>query len=625
MRNKFYVCLVGIFFANILSATSGTFMSFAKIGSWAIEGKCRVYCANPEGWRFFVETIDSGEKGVELVRVKLHSQKPSKLPVFSVMVNLSGDDARFLWRPELSCRKFDRAGVMPYESHARFMSSAVQWLPLYAFLDGEDKNILTVSSSESRGRVVFRGGTQEGPNTLVAEYTYNTKDCETLRESFEVTVRYDTRRRSADVTLADAAAWIRKADPAVERPVPEAAFEPLWSSWCAYHSSITDAIVEEEAAIARSIGLNTIIIDDGWQFKSGPWWIYNGENLPNERYSKDFVSHIKRIREAGTKVVLWYPVNLITDNVVNFADYKERILFRRSWGPYVWDPRFPDRREFFLSRIKTAMKEWKVDGLKLDFVDSWGLDFDGCKHPDVTKGLNGRDTPDLMEVASRVMLEARDIVSGIRPDGVIEFRQCYIGPAMLKACTQMRVQDCPGSLPEMRYGIANLRLLCGQNAVHSDPIQWSKTASEESVADSILASIFGIGQYSVRLREIPKGQLAVLKHYIAFAREHAQALYRGSFRVQGLTSDAPVLVGEIQDERIIGVYKSDFVASCGAGDKRIIVLNGTGTERVTLRFDSPVKFAVYGPRGQSLGTKSFAAGVFDVEIPRGGYISSLTH
>lgn len=240
--------------------------------------------------------------------------------------------------------------------------------------------------------------------------------------------------------------------------------------------------------------------------------------------------------------------------------------------------------------------------------------------PDVSGGIGGRDVRDLMPAVVKTMTEAREIVSGARPDALIEFRQCYVGPAMLKCCTQMRVQDCPGSLAEMRYGIANLRLTCGPNAVHSDPIQWARDATAEQVAESVLASIFGIGQYSVQLTSSPAGQLAVLKHWVAFTRAHSQALYRGDFRVQGLSSDAPVLVGESADERIVGAYKPGFVADCGAPDRRVFVLNCTGTPRVAVRFAAAAKGVVYGPDGARCGDVEIPAGLAEIQVPRGGFV-----
>ena len=178
------------------------------------------------------------------------------------------------------------------------------------------------------------------------------------------------------------------------------------------------------------------------------------------------------------------------------------------------------------------------------------------------------------------------------------------------------------AVAEMRYGIANLRLTCGQNAVHSDPIHWAHDASATSVAESILASIFGIGRYSVRLTESSPEQLKILKHWVAFAREHSAALYHGDFRVQGLSSDAPVLVGETAEERIVGSYKPGFVADCGMPDRRIIVLNGTGATRVAVRFGAATKGIVFGPDGARLEDLAIPAGLSEIVLPRGGYMSS---
>ena len=614
---KIIACAV--FFTAIVASAA---VQAVRVGEWALDGMCHIKNHDPKNWSLYTKALPSKTKGVSYVHIRLESEKPAKRPLLTAKMRLPGGEARALWRPETGCRKFERAGFLPFSSHASFASCCAQWMPLYAFLDAEDNNILTLASSESRDRVVFRGGTEEGPNNLKIEFSFNTMDCETLTNRFEITLRFDARRLSADRTLPDAAAWMRASDPKAERPIPQLAFEPVWSSWCAYHHSITESIVEREAEIARSVGLNTIIVDDGWQVPAGIIPCL-GENLPTLRYTKDFAAHVARLHAAGTKIVLWFPVPLFTESAPNFASYNGHALYRRTWGPYVWDPRFPERRKFYFDRLSTAMRDWKVDGLKLDFIDSWGLDFDSWKLPDVSKGLGSRDFRDLMPAVEETVTKARKIISDIRPDAVIEFRQGYIGPHMLKACTQVRVHDCPGSLAEMRYGIANLRLTSGPNAVHSDPIHWAYNAPAHSVAESILASIFGIGQYSVRLMDASPEVLAILKHWVAFTREHSTALYRGDFRVQGLSSDAPVLVGESPKERIVGVYKPNFVADCGTPDKRIIILNGTGTERVTVRFTKETKAIAYGLDGKQIKEIAIPQGLSEIALPRGGYLISL--
>ena len=145
-------CCIAMCFAAVVAAGAEV-----NVGDWALGGAAVVRCNNPGDWKLTAAAVPSGEEGVSLVRVSASSPQPAKKPVFSVKVRIPGGEARTLWRPELGCRKFDRAGVMPYESHARFKSCAAQWMPLYSFLDAEDRSVLTLAASESRGRVVFRG------------------------------------------------------------------------------------------------------------------------------------------------------------------------------------------------------------------------------------------------------------------------------------------------------------------------------------------------------------------------------------------------------------------------------------------------------------------------------------
>ena len=140
------------------------------------------------------------------------------------------------------------------------------------------------------------------------------------------------------------------------------------------------------------------------------------------------------------------------------------------------------------------------------------------------------------------------------------------------------------------------------------------------MAESILASIFGIGQYSVRLTKAPPEHLRVLKHWVAFTREHSAALYRGDFRVQGLSSDAPVLVGETANDRVVGAYRPGFVADCGMPDRRIFVLNGTGATNVAVRFGAAAKGTVFGPDGTRLGDVAVPSGLSEIAFPRGGLL-----
>jgi hypothetical protein len=111
-----------------------------------------------------------------------------------------------------------------------------------------------------------------------------------------------------------------------------------------------------------------------------------------------------------------------------------------------------------------------------------------------------------------------------------------------------------------------------------------------------------------------------LKHYVSFIREHSNTLYHGDFQVQGLSTDASVLVGETASERIIGAYKKDFVTDCGKPDRRIILLNCTGVKNLVVRFGAETKGKVYDVDGTYLNDISLSAGLSEIVLPRGGYL-----
>ena len=67
----------------------------------------------------------------------------------------------------------------------------------------------------------------------------------------------------------------------------------------------------------------------------------------------------------------------------------------------------------------------------------------------------------------------------------------------------------------------------------------------------------------------------------------------------------------------------NFVADCGTPDKQIIILNGTGTERVTVRFTKETKAIAYGLDGKQIKEIAIPQGLSEIALPRGGYLISL--
>ena len=159
------------------------------------------------------------------------------------------------------------------------------------------------------------------------------------------------------------------------------------------------------------------------------------------------------------------------------------------------DPRFPEVRAFLISIYENALREWDIDGFKLDFIDMFR--FDG-EDPAVSENYAGRDIKSLPEAVDRLLSETMAHLNRIKPGILIEFRQAYIGPAIRKYGSMFRAGDCPADVLSNRVRTIDLRLSSGSTAVHSDMLEWNSADSAESAALQFLNILSSVPQISVR-------------------------------------------------------------------------------------------------------------------------------
>ena len=70
--------------------------------------------------------------------------------------------------------------------------------------------------------------------------------------------------------------------------------------------------------------------------------------------------------------MIWYSVPFLGEKSENLNRFKEMTLYHiPELQTYCLDPRFPEVREFLISTYEKAVREWDIDGVKLDFIDSF--------------------------------------------------------------------------------------------------------------------------------------------------------------------------------------------------------------------------------------------------------------
>ena len=580
-------------------------------------GEVKVDCPVPGPWTFAMSAAKAAD-GADVVKITMKAETEAPPPKFSVRWFVSQRDVHHFWTSESV-----HYGI-PWSTPS--VSELSSWLPLYSFLDANDHNRFTFACSESCRRIEFRSPISETRMGFNCAYTFFVSPEAPIR-AYEVSIRFDSRDLPYWETIGAAADWMCASAGIEPMHAPESAFDPLYSSWYAFHQDVTAKDVEADCAIAADLGMKTLITDDGWQIDLPPgkraWGGYClcGDWKPGMNFP-DMKGHVKRLHDLGFKYMLWYSVPFVGEKSANFARFKGKFLPRECScaGGHVLDPRFPEVRAFTVKTYEDAVRAWDIDGLKLDFIGRFTLK-EGVEDPAVKENYAGRDIKSIPLAVDAMLTEVMERLRAIKPDILIEFRQSYISPAIRRFGNMIRATDCPCSMVENRTRIARLRLTSGKTAVHADMLEWRADETPESAARSILNSLFGVVQYSVRLREMPESHIRMIRHWIRFSQEHREALVRGAFRPHFPAADYPLLEGESAAERVFGVYQPDLTVDVGAADRPVTVVNGAYTDTLTLLLPAtPAKVEAFDTFGARVDAPRLKAGINRVNAPVSGYL-----
>ena len=572
----------------------------------------RIICDNAATWTFDCTTAERG-KGVREFRVSMKSSVPAVPPKFRLSFTVPQDGEHHVWVADIGSHAGIRAEWM-----GLYESSLARSLPLACTKDCADRNRLTVAASEALRDVAFGIRLRvDGCAVNVDFEFFNTP--EAPRTDYSVMLRIDRRDVFWCDAVRDATDWIRCEGGYPSVPSPDAAFAPLYSTWYQFQQNVTAEKIEKEAKIAASLGMKTIIVDDGWQTdETSRDYAYCGDWEVSKRRFPDMLAHVKRVQAMGLKYMMWYSVPFVGEKSKNFARFKGKYLYHNEWlHASVLDPRFPEVREFLATLYEKAQREWGLDGFKLDFIDNFVVK---GKDPAIAEDYAGRDIRTIPDAVNALMGEIVRRLRASDPDVLIEFRQIYIGPAVTQYGNMMRAADCPGDRQANRSRIADLRLTSGRAAVHADMLEWNVAVPVEEAAGAVISSIFGTVQYSMMLSSLQPDHLKMIAHWVKFGVEHKVALQCGAFSAFAPEEGYPLLCGESETERIFGVYGNDRVVSIGDLEKPTFVLNGTGIASVFIELPCNASIEVHNTFGALVSRENASAGVIRLSVPLGGYV-----
>ena len=446
---------------------------------------------------------------------------------------------------------------------------------------------------------------------MCVRITFFTKLC-SVRDSYEATVRIDERTLPYEDVLRTAVAYWQTDCGYTPAAVPARATYPMNSLWYSYHQLLESERILEECRLSRPYGMDTVILDDGWQtLNSERGYAYCGdwepERLPDMRHLVD------RIHETGMAVMLWFSVPFVGVHSKTFERFREYLIAHVAQeGIYAFDPRYPIVREYLIETYRHALTAWDLDGLKLDFIDSFALD-EAALVPDPR-----RDTESLEDAIDRLMTDVSAALRAVRPDVMIEFRQAYVGPAIARYGNILRVTDCPNDTIFNRRAAVDLRLCTRHTAVHSDMLMWHPEDTPESVSCQLLSTLPSVPQISVRLGTLSDVHRRVLMNYLTFWRAHRTLILGGTLYAKSPETLYSQVRIEGEGEAIVIVYEDPVVDA--SRHANLFVANG-GAVR-TLYLDSPLArgYRVYNAEGECVGEGTICTTTLAVAVPMGGRI-----
>lgn len=610
------VCFLGSLSATDMDHKAKTIRTVQT--QWA--GIAEVTCNNPGDWSFDVTA--SVDDGRDVVTVKITSSSEALPPSFGVFYRVPGAGVQNVWVSD--CER-DACHLLPqlwWGWTAKYSSQLAKETPIAVGFNSSEKSPVALACSEAFNAIDFGLYADDRTCEIVGRCEFFARPTTPIKE-YSVSVMLDRRNRDFAATVRDCSQWVSRQNGFESASIPESAFDPLYSTWYAYLQDVHADELEEEARQAAALGMKTMILDDGWQkVDSATFYSATGDWLPVSSRFLDMKKHVKAVHDAGLKYMLWLSVPYVGDETMAWDRFKDKLLITKgdkSPGRIgVLDPRFPEVREYLISTYERVVGTWGFDGVKLDFIDQFAV---AGTDPAVKENYAGRDYRSVPEAVDRLMKDVLVRLKKINPEVLVEFRQHYMGPAILQYGNMMRCLDCPADPCANRRRVCDLRLTSDTLAVHSDMLVWSKDETPEGAALPILNVLFSTIQYSMILNKIEPAHREVICSWLKFSQDHRDALLKGGFKPHHAENGYTWAESWDDKERIVVTYAGNQVLPVGADGRVTYAVNATHESSLVLDLDfTPTRAEAFDTLGRSVGIRKLTQGLNRVDVPPCGYL-----
>lgn len=527
----------------------------------------------------------------------------------TVSFSLDPSGAYSTWGPSLQHGRQIGPDWLKQRSESRYGA----WLPIHQLISRCGNNIACISVSDPKTPITILSGLREEDALIHVDIEFFTIPTSPRSEYF-CDIFIDLRDIPFYDAIQDGVKRIEEASDTGSCYVPDAALLPMDSLWYSFHQELSFDAILKECALAKEFGMETVIIDDGWQTEdSSRGYSFCGDWMPAYPKVGDMKSLVDGIHELGMKVILWYAVPFVGIHSSNYKKFEKMLLDGTGDGHtfFSLDPRYREVRKHLVSVYSNAAENWGIDGFKLDFIDSFFLSGASLEEDP------NRDIGSLEDALATLFSEIKAALLKIDPNVMIEFRQTYIGPCLRKIGNMLRVSDCPADAIKNRSNIIDMRLTSGGTPVHSDMLMWNTDSSPEIAALQIASSMFSVPQISVKLDKLPKEHRKMLSFYLDLWKKYRDVLMHGKISAFSPESNYTLARARKDTEDVTVMYEAVPIE---VEKLHTVLINASGAKKAIIESPFPVKVKTMDCMGNVLFDGEVSDNLFLQPVPMAGII-----
>ncbi|WP_439593789.1 glycoside hydrolase family 36 protein [Microbacterium sp.] len=463
---------------------------------------------------------------------------------------------------------------LPVSFSAPWSVSALTSSPIGALYAADDHNRLTFALSETLSAFDLRTGVSGASARFFGTATFGASAWQD-RADYVVSLSLDVADAPIAQTLDAALRWWALSLPA-QLEAPEVARIAMYSTWYSLGQTFDSGTIERQAELASAAGCGSIIVDDGWQTADRVGGYAScGDWDPDPDAFPAMASHVARVRALGVSYLLWFALPFVGSRSEAFTRFEPMMLgYRADLDTWVLDPRFPEVRAHLIDRIVRSVREWGIDGVKIDFIDAFAMP--------APAPAAATDIGSVQDAVVRLLDDLTSELTAIRPDVMIEFRQTYVGPRLRSFANMLRVTDCAMDSTENRVHSLDLRLIAGATVVHSDMVMWHPEASPEVAARQLLDVLFCVPQISMRLDELSASHREMLRFWLSVFARYRTVLLGGRLSPSRADLSYPRVRADDDWTTFLALYDAPLAQLDEPPAQTIVLVNATVSDRVVL-------------------------------------------